>query len=248
MIKIPEYTENISRFYDNFTNKALSNLFMLEFPMLNMVTELLWTLQWKKWLDFGCGLWQLAGRFTEGGAKMIGLDISPSQLEISKNKFPHIKFTHNVDDIKDKSLDFVLCKFSLCEMDPFTYEKNLKLLRKKLKQDWYLVIWDHNRDVCSRKETLCEKYADISEKQEWDQVVAILKNPGTLFNQYYMKEGVDYVKITDYYRPNKRVKKILKNNFFRNINIIPSVCPENPTWVPLDERNYNVYKVTIAQK
>jgi chemotaxis methyl-accepting protein methylase len=43
-------------------------------------------------------------------------------------------------DIEEASLDFVVCKFSLCEMDTETYMKNLVQLKKKLKKGGYLII------------------------------------------------------------------------------------------------------------
>ena len=43
MNKIPmiEYTPPVTDFYTEFTNKALSNLFMIEFPIITTAIELL---------------------------------------------------------------------------------------------------------------------------------------------------------------------------------------------------------------
>ncbi len=243
-----EYNKEVTKFYDKFTKEALSDLFMIEFPMLQEITKLFNNnLKWKKWLDFWCWLWQLADKFQKVWATMTWVDISESQINVAKAQFPNIKFINNLEKIPNDSLDFIICKFSLCEMNTDEYYHVLKKFKKKLKKNGYLIIWDHNRDVCGGKETMCEKYANIDNKKPWEKVDAILKTPWSKFNEDNMEKNKDYVVITDHYRPNKWIKESLRSTWYSNIEITPSHCPEYPTRVPLDEKETPVYKITTAK-
>jgi len=117
-----------------------------ELSLRPVVLEIVGNVSDKRVFDIGCGDGRYSKIFAEQGAEVIGIDASPHQIDIAKEKNNHEKIKYlvgdasNTSEISDNSMDLVFSNLVVCDMDKKIIERFFKKIYSVLKKDGRLVF------------------------------------------------------------------------------------------------------------
>lgn len=137
-------------FYDEFSSKWEKNINNLETQKrLKVVYEILLSdvdLRNKNFLEIGCGMGYFCKEAVKKGAKVTGVDVGKSLLNISKKKIKKARFLQaNASKLpfKNSTYDIVLCTEVIEHVDDQT--NALKEMLRVVKKDGLIVITTPNK-------------------------------------------------------------------------------------------------------
>ncbi len=203
------------------------------------VAKLLGSIEKKNILDYGCGNGKFSKYLFKLGAKVVGVDISESQLEIAKKTSENIHYFLDTDPIIGSQyrefFDAAVMIFVLCEISSReTMEAVLKRVHGLLKPGSSLVVLNPNWDKSNGKNFLTHEMKYEPELKLGGSVTTILK-------------GNPPIHIPDFYWSKEVYLESLKTAGFDNFTIHEPLAADDGTpWK--DEKFYPPFLIIQAQK
>ncbi|MEK7478820.1 MAG: class I SAM-dependent methyltransferase [Patescibacteria group bacterium] len=204
------------------------------------VAKLLEPIQNKKILDYGCGNGKFSMYLSKFGAKVVGVDVSKSQLEIARKGEDKniIYFLDNDPKIETEYINYfdaAVLIFVLCEIS--SKEKIIAVLKrvcKLLKPNGELIILNPNWDKSNGRDFLTHQMQYSSELKPGGKVTTILK-------------GDRPIHIPDYYWSKINYLEMLKEAGFNNFDIHEPLAPKDGRdWK--DEKKYPPFLIIKSKK
>lgn len=228
--------DNVANQYEEWGKKATTDW---ELGHKN-VAKLLQPIQGKKILDYGCGNGKFSTYLNKLGAKVVGIDISPAQLEVAKKSEDKniVYLLDNDPKIETKYIDYFdagVLIFVLCEISSRDIMLSvLKRVFNLLKSDSQLIILNPNWDKSNGKDFLTHQMQYQPELKLGEHVTTILK-------------GDPPIHIPDYYWSKDFYLEMLKKAGFVNYEIYEPLAPDDDIpWK--DEKEYPPFLIIKAKK
>ena len=203
------------------------------------VAKLLEPINGKKILDYGYGNGKFSIYLKKLGAEVIGIDISPTQLEVARKVSKEIVYlldsNSKIESDYTSYFDAGVLIFVLCEISSKEVQLSvLKRVYKLLKPGAELVILNPNWDKSNGKNFLTHQLKYEAELKLGEPVTTILKgNPPIIIPDYYWSKQI--------YLDN------LEKAGFSNFEIYEPLAPsDNTAWK--DEKEYPPFLIIKSQK
>ncbi len=92
------FYSSIAKYYDQ--------IFPLELKKVEFIKSQIPKLSNKSLLDVGCSTGEVANRLSEGGSKVVGIDLNTEMIDIAKNQFPSSNLQFKEASMLDLDEDF----------------------------------------------------------------------------------------------------------------------------------------------
>ncbi len=201
------------------------------------VAKLLEPIKNKRVLDYGCGNGKFSTYLNSLGAKVVGIDISESQLNIAKSRNKDILYLLDNDpkiELYTNYFDAAVLIFVLCENSSKNKIINvLKKVHRLLKKDSNLVVLNPNWDKSNGRDFLTHQMQFTQSLKSGGKAVTILKGGPPIY-------------IPDYYWSKQNYLDMLKTSGFKNPDIYEPLAPnDGRKWK--DEKKYPPFLIIKAK-
>lgn len=204
------------------------------------VAKLLEPLNGKKILDYGCGNGKFSRYLSKLGAKVVGVDVSASQLTVAKQgKDKSIVYLPDYDPAIENNyqnyFDASVLIFVLCEIS--SQEKIISILKRThglLKRGCQLVVLNPNWDKSNGRNFFTHQMKYIPDLKPGSKVTTILK-------------GNQPIQIPDFYWSKQNYFEMLTDAGFGDFDIHEPLAPNDGTdWE--DEKEYPPFLIIKAKR
>jgi len=204
------------------------------------VAKLIGPIKGKNILDYGCGNGKFSIYLDRLGARVVGIDISDSQLEVAKrDNLGSVAYLLDNDPVIEENyldyFDSAVLIFVLCEIS--SKEKIISILRrinKLLKKEGGLVILNPNWDKSNGKDFMTHQMVFTQNLRPGCKVTTLLK-------------GETPIHIPDFYWPKNNYLEMLTEAGFNNFEIFePLALQDGTDWK--DEKEFPPYLIISSRK
>jgi ubiquinone/menaquinone biosynthesis C-methylase UbiE len=178
----------IASLYDSYEANA-TTLWFLGYPFVMNHME---SVANKNILDYGCGSGTFSRYLRDQGAKVTGVDVSESMIEVAlANKPENITYraisSGDLGFLKDDSFDLVVSNFVLCTIPTIREVKNImKEIHRVLKKNGIFIIMNSNWERSNGREFISYKLEYCEDLFPGQRINAQLKtDPPIVFEDYF---------------------------------------------------------------
>jgi ubiquinone/menaquinone biosynthesis C-methylase UbiE len=222
--------------YDNFEKDA-ETLWRLGYPA---VIKHLEPLTNRYILDYGCGSGIFSRYLIDRGARVTGVDVSTTMIEVARLKDPENTGYHTIssgemDFLADKSFDYAVSNFVLCTVPSLDEIRTIiKEIHRVLKPGGLFIIMNSNWERSNGREFISYKLEYSDDLRPGKRINAILKSdPPIIFE--------------DYFWPRDDYNQLLKECGFTVQTIEEPVATANKApWI--DEVTHPPFIIIVAKK
>ncbi len=226
---------------------------------IKFIDSIMWELKNKIILDYWCGNGKNTIRLAEKWAEFVlGTDISNILLKEALHNiwdYENISFLH-IDPknqlfhkiLQHNVFDYILSYYVLCTIKDKDLLNNIgKSIFSSLKPDGSFITLLPNRDNFNGKTCFWFSYIEKLNMKEWDEVITYLRTSDFPLPNID-NDDKNHLKIIDYYWPQETYINILKDIWFKQVEIIELFAEEKSyNWI-IDEVNFSPIYVIQAVK
>jgi ubiquinone/menaquinone biosynthesis C-methylase UbiE len=187
----------IAKKYDSFEQDA-TTLWLLGYPS---VIKYLEPVTNKQILDYGCGSGTFSRYLHDRGAKVTGVDVSETMIEVARSNDPENISYHSISSgeigfLRDRSFDHVVSNFVFCTITTLHEIRTIMLeIHRILKENGMFIIMNSNWERSNGREFISYKLELCKNLIPGQRINAILKNdPPIIFEDYFWSRK-DYMQI-----------------------------------------------------